>query len=281
MANFQERIKEKYPILSKGMKKVGKYVIDNPQEIAMHSASQLGQKTGVSETTVIRFCYALAYSGYSELQREVRTYLILQKSSLDKFQAIKEELAQEPQFFSRSIQQTQYHIQEMKEKINEADLQLTVNRIYHSDRVFVTGFHTSFSMAHWLSFTLNIVHGNVQLIHYGIDDINHIFSGLTEDSTLIAITFHRYTSITLRLAEAAKKQGAFIIGITDSELSPIGEHADILLPIGLSTLSTIDSAPAVFTLMNAIVAGVSLIDKDKFLEKKNEYEKFNPGNFLI
>ncbi|WP_376785292.1 MurR/RpiR family transcriptional regulator, partial [Siminovitchia terrae] len=82
MTTFIDKIKLKYHTLSSGHKKVGKYVLDQPQEVAMKSASQLGKVIGVSETTVIRFCYALEYSGYSELQIEVRKYLIFHKSSL-------------------------------------------------------------------------------------------------------------------------------------------------------------------------------------------------------
>ncbi len=281
MINFKERIKNKYSSLSAGMKKVGKYVLDNPQALAMKSASQLGQEVGVSETTVIRFCYSLEYSGYSELQNEVRSFLIFQKSSLHEYQAGKEELVNKPNFFAQNFQQHQAHIQEMKENIKEEDLQLAVDRIYQSNKVLVTGMRTSFAVAHWLSFTLNIVRGNSQLIQPGIDDINHLITKLDSESTLIAIAFHRYTPSTLKLAEAAKKQGAFVIGITDSDLSPLSEHSDVLFPIGLSPRSTIDSAPAVFSLVNTIVAGVSVIDIEEFKKRRDNYDRFNSENFFI
>jgi DNA-binding MurR/RpiR family transcriptional regulator len=281
MLNFKERIKEKYSQLSTGHKKVGKYILDNPQAIAMKSASQLGKDIGVSETTVIRLCYALEYSGYSELQNEVRGYLIFQKSSLQEYQADKVDMANQPNFFAQSIQRDQDHIQEMKEQLNEKDLQLTVDRIFESNHILVMGARTSFSVAQWLTFTLNIVRGNTQLMHPGMDDINHLLANLDNKSIFIAITFQRYTNLTLRLAEAAKKQGAFVIGITDSDLSPLAEFSDVLLPIRLSTWSTIDSAPAIFSLVNAIVAGVSVKDKKEFEKRRDKYEKFNPGHFFI
>ncbi|PLR95969.1 MurR/RpiR family transcriptional regulator [Bacillus sp. T33-2] len=281
MANFQERIKNKYPSLSSGNKKVGKYVLDNPQSIAMKSASQLGQEVGVSETTVIRFCYALEYSGYSELQNEVRNYLIFQKSSLHEYQADKEGMADKPNFFAQSMGRDMANISEVMENLDEADLNRAVRKIYNSNNIMVTGIRTSFAIAHWLSFTLNIIKGNSHLINPGIDDFNHLLSKLDSGSILIAITFHRYSSMTLGLAESAKKQGAFVIGITDSPLSPLAEFSDVLLPIGLSTRSTIDSAPPVFSLVNAIVAGVSVIDKKGFEQRRDEYEKFNPGYFFM
>ncbi|MGG1679603.1 MurR/RpiR family transcriptional regulator [Neobacillus sp. NRS-1170] len=282
MSNFKQRILDKYSLLSVKNKKVGKFIIDNPQEIAMKSASQLGQEVGVSETTVIRFCYALGYSGFSELQNEVRNYLIFQKSSPQEYQTGKEDIANQPNFFVQSMQRDQAKIQEMIEQINNDDLFQTAKRLYESNNILITGIRTSFALAHWLTFTLNIIKGNATLIQPGMDDISHLLSKLDQQSTLIAITFHRYSSITIKLAELAKKQGSFVIGITDSPLSPLAEFSDILLPINLSSwLSTIESTPAVFSLLNAIVGGVSMINKEEFEKRKEIYNAFIPENFFM
>ncbi|GIN93002.1 N-acetylmannosamine kinase [Siminovitchia terrae] len=285
MTTFIDKIKLKYHTLSSGHKKVGKYVLDQPQEVAMKSASQLGKVIGVSETTVIRFCYALEYSGYSELQIEVRKYLIFHKSSLHYYQAVNSEDSSQSNFFVKSMQRDQDYIHAVIEQINEEDLYRIARRIYDSNNILVAGVRTSFALANWLSFTLNIVKGNSHLIQPGVDDINYLLSNLDNQSVFIGITFHRYSSMTLDLAELAKKQGAYVIGITDSVLSPLNEFSDIILPINLSTsasaTSTIDTGPAVLSLINAIVGGVAIIDKEEFKRRREEYEKFNPGQFLI
>lgn len=281
VTNFIEKINENYPSFSSGHKKVGKYVMDHPQSVALNSASQLGQEAGVSETTVIRFCYALGYSGYSELQNEVRKHLIYQKSSIQEYLADKEGNDPHPTFFVRSLQRDMANIQTLMEKINMDDIHLAARKIYDSNNILVTGVRTSFAVAHWLSFTLNIIKGHSHLVQPGIDDINYLFTTVDSQSVFIAISFHRYSSMTLDLAELAKKQGAFVIGITDSALSPLRELSDILIPINLSTTSTIDSAPAVFSLVNAIVAGVTVIDKESIEKRREAYENFYPGKFLV
>lgn len=281
MDTFKEKIKQHYPTLSSGHKKVGKYVLDHPQEAALKSASQLGHDAGVSETTVIRFCYVLGYSGFSELQNEVRKYLIFQKSGLQEYQANKEGIADQPNFFIQSMQRDQAYIQLLKEQINEDDLYMAARKIYDSNNILVAGVRTSFAIAQWLSFTLNIIKGSSHLIHPGVDDMNYLLSKINNQSIFIAITFHRYSSLTIELAELAKKQGAYVIGITDSELSPLKEHSDILLPIKLPSTSTIETGPVAFSLINALVAGVAVIDKEGFEKRREAYENFNPGKFLI
>ena len=71
-----DSIRKKYIRLSKGQRKVAQFVIDNPNIIATQVASEVGRQAGVSESTVIRFCYAMDLSGFSELQQKVKDYLV-------------------------------------------------------------------------------------------------------------------------------------------------------------------------------------------------------------
>lgn len=66
--NLKDIIQQNYFKLSKGQQKVAKYLIENPKEFAVRNAEEIGFQVGVSETTVIRFCYAIQLSGFSELK---------------------------------------------------------------------------------------------------------------------------------------------------------------------------------------------------------------------
>ncbi|MCF6095061.1 hypothetical protein L1765_13945 [Microaerobacter geothermalis] len=85
----------------------------------------------------------------------------------------------------------------------------------------------------------------------------------------------------MRLAQALKERGAFVIGISDSPVAPIAEYTDILLSVCLPVMSTIDTAPAVFSLMNALVAGVAIQDREKFQHRKEKYESFQLEDFFL
>ena len=74
--NFIELVKKKYIRLSKGQRKVAQFIIDNPNAVATNIASDVGRLAGVSESTVIRFCYAIDLTGFLELQQKVRDFLM-------------------------------------------------------------------------------------------------------------------------------------------------------------------------------------------------------------
>lgn len=282
MSSYQQKTKNKYTALSTSMKKVAKYLLEQPQLFAMKSATEIGNDVGVSETTVIRFCHALEYVGFSELQKEVRQSLIFAESSLQKFEKDKEDMGTGPRLYREAMNRDQIKIQKMLEQIEEEDIHLAVQQIIKSDFTLVAGMRTSFAAAYWLSFTLNLVKGNAKLFQPGTDDILYLLSKMKEGkSTFIGISFHRYASETIKLAETVKKQGSFVIAISDSPVSPISEFADIHLPVQIPVQSTIDTAPALFSLLNAIISGVSVHDNKNFKKQRENYESLHLNDFFF
>lgn len=278
---LKETIQEEFSRLSKSQQKAAKYLLDHPSEFAVKSASEIGESIGISETTVIRFCYSIRLSGFSELQKMVREQLLQSNSTLGQYYASKLELAREPHFFARVMEQDCKHIQETIQNIHDEDFDLLVDQLIQTDKIYVTGLRSSFSVASWLTFTLGLIRGNVHLLRPDTDDLLLTISEMDDRSTLIAISFDRYMKDTIKLAELAKKQGTFVVGITDSLIAPIKNQSDMLFQIHASKKSTIDAAPALFSFLNAVAAGVSIKDKERFEKRKEQYEKLNGDHFFI
>lgn len=272
---LMELVQSQYGNLSKGQQKVAKYLLENPREFALHSAKEIGEKAGLSETTVIRFCYAIGLSGYSELQKNVRDQFISEKSSLANYYSSKLDIVDESRFFEQVMEKDIQFIRETIVRINEADFQKAVDLLESAEKVYICGLRSSFSMANWLAFSLGIVRKNVQLIRRDTDDVLSVVSGMNSDSVFVALSFHRYMKETLHIAEMAKSKGACIVGITDSPVAPLRDIADILLPLYSAEMSTLDIAPALISFINAVVAGVTIKDKAKFAKRKEEYERMN------
>lgn len=273
-------IHEHYHQLSKSQKKVAQYVIDHPKNIAMSSAQEIGTTIGVSETTVIRFCYSLALSGYAELQKVVREQLFTQESSLTTYQQSKLALEQEPHFFEQVMEQDRATITETMKQINEADYEIAIERLAKAETIYVLGLRSSYTAANWLSYTLGLVRGNVQLLRPETEDIVQTLSQMDKQSVVIVISFHRYLKETIQIAQLAQQQGAFMIGITDSIFAPIQPCSDVLFPIYAPNKSTLDATAALFSFMNAIVAGMSVKEKDRFEKRQQTYRAIS-SDFLF
>lgn len=279
--SINQLVSEIYPTLTKQQQKVAKYLINNPQAIAMKSAKEIGNEIGVSETTVIRFCYSLKFNGFTELQKIVRETLILQKSSLKQYYDKKLEIADKPHFYAEVMERDCLNIQQTIENIKEHEFKSAINRIINANRVIIIGKRASYAAAHWLSFSLGLVRDNVLLFESDRDDLASAISNMNEDTVLIAISFHRYLKETIQVAELAKNQKAFVIGITDTILAPISRFSDITLPTSQSEKSTLDATPALFSLLNAIVASVSIQDREHFEKRQQQYELIDVDYLFI
>lgn len=275
-----ERIHNQFSSLSKSQKKVANHIIDFPRQVALSSAQEVGEEIGVSETTVIRFCYSLKLSGYTELQKVIREQLLSQESSLSTYQQTKVELEQNPHFFAQVMEQDRTAIAETAKGIKEADYDMAIERLSGANTVYVLGLRSSFAAANWLSYTIGLTRSGIQLIRPETEDVIQTLSEMDEQSVLIVISFHRYLKETLKIAELAKQQGCFIMGITDSPLAPLHSISDVLFPIHSPHKSTLDATASLFSFMNAIVAGMVIKEKETFKRRQEKYRLLD-SDFLF
>jgi DNA-binding MurR/RpiR family transcriptional regulator len=280
MTFYQDIINEKFHSFSKGLQIIARQLLDDPDTFAFKSAAQVGETIGVSETTVIRFCHALGYSGYSLFQKDIQEELLKGKSSLGKFQAEKQAVGQEDSFYKQVMLNDALNIRRTAKQIDEEKLEEAVIKLTEATNILVAGVRSSHAVAHWLTFSLDLIRGNIRLYKPDMDDIILRLSEMNDKGVIVVFSFHRYALETLNLAKEAKKQGVFVIGITDSAIAPIREDADLILPVQLSVQSTLDTAPAVFSLVNALIAGVSVKNAEYVEKRVQAFESYHADGFF-
>lgn len=280
MTDIENLVTQQFHLLSKSQQKVAKHLLHDPQSFAIKSAAEIGKEIGVSETTVIRFCYSLNLSGFSDLQKKLRETLIHQ-SSLSEYYTKKLQYAKQPHFYAKVMEQDQLNIMQAINSIHEKDFHMTVERLINADKVFIFGLRSSFAAAQWLAFTLNILRDDVHLLRPDTDDLFITVPQWNENSLLIAISFHRYLKEAIQLAKLANERKAFVCGITDSPVAPISKHAQALLAISQTTISTIDATPALFSLLNALIASFTVQDKERVEKRRKQYESLNINDLFV
>ena len=72
LSGVVERITESMDSMSKGQKSIARYILDNYETAAYMTAAKLGEATGVSESTVVRFSMELGYEGYPQMQKALQ-----------------------------------------------------------------------------------------------------------------------------------------------------------------------------------------------------------------
>lgn len=272
------QIQKKFPKLSKGQKLIAQYIIENYDKAAFMTASKLANKVGVSESTVVRFANALGFEGYPQLQKGLEEII---KTKLTTVQRVEmaSEYSNEGAILKKVLKSDMDNIRTTLEKIDYDVFQQVVDKICSAEKIYIVGLRSSTALADYFGFYLNLILDNVKIVSYGISNIFEQILRISERDLVIGIGFPRYSIQTVDALTYAKEQGATIVGITDSLLSPLASIADYPLTAKSNMASFVDSLVAPLSLINALIVAVGMREKDEITEYFNKlegiWEKYN------
>ncbi|MEC5423172.1 MurR/RpiR family transcriptional regulator [Virgibacillus sp. C22-A2] len=246
--NYINKTEYYFPTLTKGLKKVANSLLSDPMIFATHPAKKVGEIIGVSETMVIRLCHSIGYTGYSTLQKEVRTYLL--ELNNESFEVAADQI-EATNRYALSMQKDISNLKNNIDKLDVDQLNEFVETIINSEKVVIAGYYHSFTFAHWFSFNLNYILRNSSL--YRPETDAGLLDLLPEKSCIVVFSFYRYALDTIRLAEEAKEKGIKVLTITDSRVAPVTEVADIIIPITISPNNLLSKGPVTLSFINSIL----------------------------
>ena len=264
------RINEKFDSMSKGQKAIARFILENYDKAAFMTASRLGDRVGVSESTVVRFAILLGYDGYPKLQKSLQEMIRNKLTSVQRIEMTSE-------MDQSAILQTvlKADMQNIRLTIEEVDNEVfnnVVDAILKARKVYSLGVRSSEPLAQFLAHYLNYIVDNVQLVTLGINDVYEHFLRLSEKDLCIGISFPRYSMRTLEGMNFAKETGATVVAITDSHNSPLADVANYTLIARSDMASFVDSLVAPLSLINALLVAVGCQRRDEVSEYFNKLE---------
>ncbi len=268
---LEERLRKKYPHLTKSQKKVANFFLTQGEEAAFLSISDLARLVQASEATIIRFSRAAGYPGYPGLQKDLQSS-IRKKISPDQVlqQAIAKEGRQD--LYSRIFEMDIRNLTETQKRNHQEVIDRAVKEIIEAKKIGITGFRSSHSMAYLLFFFIGQVRKNVELLDLSLGSLPNALISYGAGDLIFGISFARYGAPTLDILKYGKKAGCKILALTDNPVSPIGQIADIVLIAGSQSSTYFNSFASAISLINCLVAGVSLKSQHsvKVLKAVNE-----------
>ncbi|WP_035322943.1 MurR/RpiR family transcriptional regulator [Peribacillus kribbensis] len=260
--NYLDRTKDRFPNLTKGLKKIAEALLSNPILFATYSARKNAETLGVSETMVIRFCKAIGYHGYRELQLDVQQSMIsLRQNPIGS--------GEKDHSFGSIMTADAENIQQAAAHIDWEAADQIVQALISAKEIKVAGYYQSYSYAHWFSFTLDGLLNKVTLHRPDLDmGIKH----KGKEYCVVIFSYYRYALESIRIAEEAKANGNTVIVITDSALSPISHLGDHVLSIQVAQKSILEKGPVTFSLLNSIL--LHMAQKIEMLEAVNPVNRY-------
>ena len=80
-------LEHKFPSFSKGQRTIAQFILKNYDKAAFMTAARLGEVTGVSESTVVRFAADLGYRGYPGMKKALQEIVRNRLTSVERIEA--------------------------------------------------------------------------------------------------------------------------------------------------------------------------------------------------
>ena len=258
---------------SKGQKLIANFILESYDKAAFMTASKLGKTVNVSESTVVRFAAELGYDGYPAMQKALQEMIRNKLTSIQRIEVSNDRIG-DHDILSMVMQADMEKIRLTMEETNREAFTASVDAIVSARRIYIMGIRSASAITSFLGFYFNLIFDNVVMVHTSA--ASELFEQLLrvgEGDVVIGVSFPRYSRRTVRAMEFARKQGATVLAVTDSEASPLAAIADHALLAKSDMASFVDSLVAPLSLINALIVAVGRKKNDDLSETFGKLEK--------
>lgn len=214
-----------YNSLTKAEKKVADAVLGSPDDALMATVTDLAERAGVGETSVIRFCRKLGFRGYHEFKLSIAQDLVHTPSYSD------EEVRPDDDVLTvarKITAKNEVMLKQTLDLIQADDLKRAAERMLAAEKIFVYGVGSSGITALDLHYRLMRLGMNVET--HRDAHIIAMSASLTKKGQLVfGISTSGSTKDLVDALKMAKANGAETICLTSHMRSPITAYADTVL----------------------------------------------------
>ena len=216
-------IKIHYEQLTKSEKKIADFLMENPQNILPLYITELSEKCGASEATIVRFAKRLGFDGYQQLKIAI--------AQDTESRPINENITRSDHagdIFQKVCDDIYCSLEKTKKAIDGESLERCCNAILSANNILVCGLGNSASVA--IDASHKIFRLGLNAHAYTDNHMQAIATAHTDKNSLVIGISHSGASRDIVQAmQTAKQNGATTVAITNFGKSPIDKYSDIIL----------------------------------------------------
>jgi DNA-binding MurR/RpiR family transcriptional regulator len=257
---IDQLIEATYETLSPQLRQAARFVIDNPEQIAVNSMRASAAKAHVHPTSMLRLARQLGFEGYDSFRNRFRDRVTRRDSApwSDRARSLRERtpagsdegLAHE--IFRQEVENLHITFNEtLAARVREAE-----ERICKARTVYVLGLRSLYPVAFYFDYVCRMFMGNVHLMSGTGGTFPDDLRRIDERDTLVAFSYDPYATDTVEAVAYARERGASIVAITDSRLSPIAAPDDCTIVVSNTTSSLFPTILPAFAVVEVLAASL-------------------------
>jgi len=262
--DFIEAVKADFSKLSKQLKTIARHVELNRERLALDGIQEVANQCGVQPSAVIRFAKHFGFSGYSEMQTLFRARAEQQLApNGDYHHRLRDAIRTQVDPLSATgiareiISSSITSLEALRDKVIDSRFEEAVNILVKAKSLWISASRRSFPVGAYLTYSFQHTE---RPIHW-LNGVGHMQLGqaraFKKGDVLLAVSFEPYANETLQIIKIAKDRGARVIVISDSLISLLAEHADIILPVQDGTTFGFRSLTSTLALAQSLFLAVA------------------------
>ncbi|MDD9994049.1 MAG: MurR/RpiR family transcriptional regulator [Rhodospirillales bacterium] len=217
----------------------------------------LAARSGVSGPTVLRFASKIGFTGYADFQRALERDVAARIDSPLRLYGRSPPEQRRDHLLDIAGDSFAHSVTSTFASLPRGEFDAVVALLADRRRtVYTSGGRFTQALAEMLHAHLYQLRPRARVIAYTPQGRADALLDVARRDVVVIFDVRRYQKDTIALAEAAKKQGATIVLITDPWLSPIADLADHVLTVDVDAPSPYDTLVPCIALLEALVAGI-------------------------
>lgn len=246
---FQERYIEATSRLTPSEKKIGEYLLRNPDEVTGSSALKIAQATGTSDATVIRTIKRLGYQGLPELKKELLKSILRRRSSSATLDHNIDSIQTNSRPAEKMLGNSVDIIEAFRQGFDHESFESCVEALTDARRIFTFGLGPGSMVAGFLAIHLKRVGFDAEaLMNAGYRLADDLLALNEEDCVVLIAPFHQTTEVEA-IVDHAKAVGATVVLVTEALGMSLQDRVDIIMktPPSISNVVSEHLTPFVFS----------------------------------
>ncbi len=240
--------------MTKSESRILDYISNNPEEFLLSSIGEVGEKLGVSGTTISRFARRLGCGDYKGLKRLVADQNIAEGPAAKLVQTLH---TKEGFTVENWLLRQQMYLQKTLDGLDQTEFQRAVSALLAARRVFIHAKSASFSLGQLLMFRLRRLGIEPVLLPSGGSEVLEGLAQAGTDDLVVLFSFSKVSQEGKMILAYQKEASYHTLAFCSRSFVPEEERADIQLFVYRGEAKEYHSMTAPAALVDALVVAVS------------------------
>lgn len=247
-----EKIRNQFDELSPQFQTAAKFLLDQPDDVAVSSMRSVAALASVQSATLVRLAQHLGFAGWPELKT---LFVERLRASPDRYASKAKSLANQAaggNLIGDLFRTQRANIDLLESNNASGSIEDAAQLIENANKVYIAGFRACHPIAFAFQYLYRLFRPDVYLLGGNDGTIEMGLRAIQKDDVVLVASFFPYSKEAVTVTRMAERKGCKIVALTDSAASPLAlkAHATILFSI---------ESPSFFPTVTAGLAAVEAL----------------------